>query len=219
MIFFHLLWDLDYYGLSPMNNELYKYSQICPITFFVLVGICLTISYQHKTVKQIILRGLLILSVGFCITLASLLIVPDKPVTFGVLHCIGLSIILSSLFVKNRLQSILSLSILFIALGYVLNAIHIQNPTPVHLIVGIHQENLWQYTVDYFPLFPWFGIILSGMFLGKILYKGGKRQFNFPDIANYSAIRLLSKLGKHSLLVYLLHQPIIAGSILLYTFF
>jgi uncharacterized membrane protein len=92
--------------------------------------------------------------------------------------------------------------------------ITIQEPNVLLLTIGIHQPELWRYTVDYFPIFPWFGVVLFGMALGGILYKDGKRQFPFPDISKYVPVRIVSWFGKNSLTIYLAHQPIIAGTIL-----
>lgn len=80
-------------------------------------------------------------------------------------------------------------------------------------MLGFHQQNLWRYTVDYFPLFPWFGVVLFGVGLGAILYKDGKRQFKFPDLSRYLPVRVVSAIGRRSLLVYLVHQPILVGLI------
>jgi uncharacterized membrane protein len=63
--------------------------------------------------------------------------------------------------------------------------------------------------VDYYPLFPWFGIALLGAFAGLTLYPGGIRGFSLPDLSEKTPIRGLTFLGRHSLLIYLVHQPIL----------
>jgi uncharacterized membrane protein len=62
--------------------------------------------------------------------------------------------------------------------------------------------------VDYEPIFPWFGMVLIGMGLGDYLYPEGIQRFALPLLPQ-SAIRMLSFPGRHSLLIYLAHQPII----------
>jgi len=62
--------------------------------------------------------------------------------------------------------------------------------------------------VDYEPVFPWTGIVLVGMGLGEYLYPGGVRKFTVPCISAFF-IRPLASLGRHSLIIYLVHQPII----------
>lgn len=213
MVVFHLLWDLDYYGLSPLDQKVYGIGQYFPIIFFGLVGICLVISSQHRTQLQIFFRGVWILVIGFSITLVSMVVIPNKPITFGVLHCIGISIIISSFFVKRKLNAFYP-GVICIVAGLLISMWQVQNPSMIQLALGIHQQDLWRYTVDYFPLLPWFGVVLIGIAMGKILYRDGKRQFPFPDISKIIPVRVASVLGRNSLVIYLVHQPVIAGTII-----
>ncbi|MCD4800984.1 MAG: DUF1624 domain-containing protein, partial [Methanococcoides sp.] len=62
---------------------------------------------------------------------------------------------------------------------------------------------------DYFPLIPWFGVMLIGIFIGNELYPQCKRKFALSDISEFLPIRILMYMGKRSLLIYLLHQPVL----------
>jgi uncharacterized membrane protein len=214
MVAFHFWWDLAYYGMSSLNTQVYWYAQICPIVFFCIVGISLVLSARRKTLEQMIYRGILIFAFGCCISAISLVVIPDKPVTFGVLHCIGLSMIVGAFMVKLDKRLLFSLSLPIIALGKLISEFRVPSPNYLQLIVGFHQPYLERYTVDYFPMLPWFGIMVFGMALCGVLYKDGARQFPFPDISRYVPVRLASWLGRHSLTIYLAHQPVIAGTIL-----
>ena len=86
----------------------------------------------------------------------------------------------------------------------------VDNPNFYQLIIGIHQTDLWRYTLDYFPLLPWFGITLLGLVVGDWLYSGNERRFKMPDLSRYKPIKIFQWIGQHSLVIYLLHQPIIA---------
>jgi uncharacterized membrane protein len=221
MVFGHILWDLDYFGLVPMNNLIYSsLQQTVPPLFFLIVGIGLIVSekkaeskapgQQKNFYKILFMRGLKILGLGMVLSLVSFILIPDKPVIFGVLHCIGLSIILSIPFLKYRRLNLLFASIILF-LGFQVTQIIVNNPTILHFIVGLHQADVWLYTVDYFPLLPWFGICLMGIIIGDILYCGDKRRFRMPDLSKYRPAKMFSWVGQHSLAIYLLHQPIIAG--------
>ena len=67
------------------------------------------------------------------------------------------------------------------------------------------------YTLDYFPLLPWFGVVLIGIFLGNSLYQNNKRKFSLKDHSQFIVNRGVCFLGRHSLIIYLLHQLIIVG--------
>ena len=225
MVFLHLIWDLDYFGLVPLDTNIYQLQPVVPALFFLLVGMCLVVSKnkkRHQTLQEerkyhqhLALRGLKIFSLGMIITTISLLVMPGKPVVFGVLHCIGLSIVLSIPFLKFRSYNLLFATLMILA-GFVIGSYPVESPTAIHLAVGLHQSNVWAYTVDYFPLLPWFGAALLGIALGDVLYKDNKRRFKMPDLSKYTPMRLFSWLGKHSLAIYLLHQPIIAGVLSVY---
>jgi uncharacterized membrane protein len=67
------------------------------------------------------------------------------------------------------------------------------------------------YTLDYFPLLPWFGVVLIGIFLGNNLYQNNTRSFRLKDHSQLIINRVLCFLGRHSLIIYLLHQLLIVG--------
>lgn len=223
MIFGHLLWDLDYFGLLPINNGIYTALQrsVQPM-FFILVGISLVVSKkknenmnlndEKKYYRHLFLRGLKIFGLGMILTMLTLIFIPETPIYFGVLHCIGLSVILSAPFLKMRKYNLLfAFLILFASL--VISVYNIENPTIFHLILGIHQTDIWNYTVDYFPLMPWFGVCLLGMVIGDCLYSGNERKFRMPELSRYRPIKIFQWCGQHSLIIYLIHQPIIAGAL------
>ena len=225
MIFLHILYDLDYFGIIPLNLDIYRFQRIIPVLFFLLVGMCLVVSKNKKLHlpldKQkeynlhVVLRGLKIFSLGMIITTITLLFMPDKPIIFGVLHCIGFSIVFSVPFLKFKYYNILFAAMIIIA-GLIIGGYAVESPTAVHLAFGLHQANLAEYTIDYFPLLPWFGVTLLGVALGDWLYKDNKRRFTFPNLPNFKPFSVFSWMGRHSLAIYLLHQPVIAGILSIY---
>ena len=223
MILGHIFWDLDYFGIMPINSGIYSVLQstVAP-TFFLLVGMSLVVSKkkienmtlndEKKYYKRLILRGIKILGLGLILTIISMLFIPEKPVFFGVLHCIGLSVILSAPFLKYRKYNLLFVIIILLA-SLVVAEYNVENPTIFHLVVGLHQTNVWSYTVDYFPLLPWFTISLLGIIIGDFLYSGNERKFRMPDLSKYRPVKIFQWCGQHSLMIYLVHQPIIAGAL------
>jgi len=226
MIIGHILWDLDYFGLMSINSGVYSvFQRTCPPLFFLVVGMSLIVSKkkaernpkidENTYYKHLIVRGLNIFCLGMCLTIGSLLFIPEKIVFFGVLHCIGLSIVLSTIFLKYR-KYVPIFAVSFICIGMLFMQVHIQNPTLLHLIIGQHSADLWSYTLDYFPMLPWFGLVLLGIVIGDGLYEGRSRRFRMPDLSKYKPIKIFQWCGQHSLGLYLVHQPVIAGALSVY---
>ncbi len=218
MIVYHLMFDLTFYGIYhidlwslPIQIFLYPIGTL----FLLLVGVSLTISYHRayekltpwQLRKKFILRGLLIFAGGMVITLVTWLYLPQEYIVFGVLHCIGVSIILAYPFIELRVTALLLGSICIVSGVYLLTTVTVDFPWL--LWAGFTPQNFA--TLDYFPLLPWFGVILIGIFLGLSLYQGYTRKFNFPDYSDKKVVKGMSLLGRHSLLIYFIHQPILLG--------
>ncbi len=223
MIIYHVLFDLTYLNIYQINLHQFAFRlYLYPIgtSFLLLVGISLTLSYsrhqddmvQSEQFKRIVFRGLKIFSFGMLITVTTWFLIGDGFIVFGVLHCIGLSIILSYPFLRyQRPVPIVILGLLIVILGIILRFFVFD--FSYLLWLGFIPRSF--YTLDYFPLFPWFGVILIGISLGKQFYKNRKRRFHINDYSHLPPVRFLSNLGKHSLLIYLLHQPIILAILVL----
>jgi len=228
MIFGHFLWDLDYFGLVPINSAFYSLLQkIVPPMFFIIVGMSLiasfnkkqrTVGEEKKYFEKMIIRGLKIFNLGMFLTIGSIIAIPGQPVYFGVLHCIGLSIVLSMIFLKYRVYNFI-FGFSFVLIGLLFAGLHVSNPTILHFVIGIHPPEVWRYTVDYFPLLPWFGITLLGLAIGDMIYCEDKRRFKIPDLSKYKPAKIFSWIGRHSLEIYLIHQPIIAGALYVFVRF
>ncbi|MBN2603931.1 MAG: DUF1624 domain-containing protein [Candidatus Thermoplasmatota archaeon] len=221
MIVFHIFFDLDYYNLFSIDFnylpiKIFQYS--VAIIFLALVGISLTLSYnkkesiisKEKKNKKFIFHGLKIFSIGLLITAVTWVYPNDGYIIFGVLHCIGISIIMAIPFLKYQKIS-LFIGIIFVFFGIFLRTITVN--FDYLLWLGLRSDQF--YTLDYFPLLPWFGVVLIGIFLGNLFYPEGKRRFNIRNYSKSNFIHIIELIGRKSLIIYLLHQPIIVGTILL----
>jgi uncharacterized membrane protein len=221
MIILHIMWDLDYFGILPLNKNFYTLNIIVPIMFFLLVGICQAVNnnkYQNQPrtmYLKTMQRGLWILNLGMLFTVLTVIVFPDRPILFGVLHCIGLSILLSALFLRLKSYNIILAMLVILAGITIANFYPVNDPNILQLAIGFHQPDIARHTIDYFPILPWLGVCLLGIVLGNILYKNNERRFPIPDLSKYKPTRVFSWLGQHSLAIYLLHQPVIAGVLFL----
>ena len=212
MILFHAVFDLNYFGIrsiSPTTGLLRLVGLIAALLFLLLVGASLNISYFRRIsrnedpwIRHYLARGMGIFLLGLLVTVVTYVLIREGFILFGILHCIGVSIVLAIPFFGRPAWSLIGASVCFL-LGFLVEPIH----GPLwYLWIGIHPETF--YTLDYFPLIPWFGVVLLGLSIGAFFYPNGVRRFvRWPASSQYLAP--ISWLGRHSLAIYLLHQPLL----------
>lgn len=177
------------------------------IIFILLSGICVTLG--SRSVR----RGLIVFACGMICTvvtygmyyfgLAGSIII----IYFGVLHCLGACMILWPLFKKFPWWLLLVIGVVLIAAGFYIDAkVRVDHLWLMPL--GLHVPNFL--TSDYFPLLPYLGFFLLGAVLGKTVYR--KKETLLPKVdAGNPIVRFFLLCGKHSLWIYLLHQPVLNG--------
>ncbi|MDD3753114.1 MAG: heparan-alpha-glucosaminide N-acetyltransferase [Methanobacterium sp.] len=223
MVIYHLFFDLTYFGICQLDVSsgiLFILARMTAIIFIFVVGVSLTLSHfrakilvknKGKTIffLKYFKRGVKIFSLGILITLVTWLFIPHDFIIFGILHFIGIAIILEYPLLNKKYLN-LFLGIVFIILGFIFAQFTVNYPWLLWL--GLKPAGF--ITVDYFPLFPWLGVVSLGLFTGKTLYKDYKRRYYLPDLSKNILIKIFTYIGKHSLFIYLIHQPILI--ILLY---
>ncbi len=223
MVIYHFTWDLNHFGIVRIENFLTGPWQIfarsIATMFIFTMGISLTLSYQrdikqagqNRLFKKYLIRGLKVFGWGMVITVATYFFIGQGFVIFGILHLLGASIILAYPFLGlNRWLNLVT-GLGAIAIGYLIDPIRIESPWFIWL--GLRQTS--RPMVDFYPLLPWFGVALLGLFVGASLYPRGQRRFALPDLGDKLPIHALRFLGRHSLLIYLIHQPILIGILML----
>ncbi|MDE4907470.1 DUF1624 domain-containing protein [Methanogenium marinum] len=214
MVTYHLLFDLVYFGVADIaitSGFWRAFALTCACTFVFLVGLSLHISRERAIqkgvkgsalVQKFLMRGAFILALGCGITLVTWYVIGGGYILFGILHLIGLSICLAPLFFPLQKKNLIA-GVIVLALGLVVTG----TVGPLWLAwLGIHPAGF--YSVDYEPLIPWFGLVLLGLGAGAYLYPKGRplRQIRqpCPPVTN-----LLATAGRHSLLIYIIHQPVL----------
>jgi uncharacterized membrane protein len=213
MVIFHAVFDITFFGIAPVNVTTGFWRLFAMATaslFLFIVGISLVVSHARSAAKlkglalakKYVYRGAGIFALGLLVTLATWWYLHEGFVIFGILHLIGISVMLSPLFFRFGKYNII-LGLLCIAAGFFVGTFQ----GPIWLLpFGIYPPSFT--SVDYTPLFPWFGVVLMGLGAGEFLYTNGVRQFTMPAMPELVATPL-SFLGRHSLIIYLIHQPVI----------
>lgn len=219
MVAYHGMYDLvDIFGLpSAWYTGLpgYIWQQSICWTFILLSGMCWQLSRHH------VKRGLLLVGCGAAISLITWLAMPSQRILYGVLNLLGLSALLliplDKLFRKIPAWAGLGGALLLFALtknvsrgslgfeGLVL----CQLPSWLYVtdllaVAGFPSPGFW--STDYFPLLPWFFLFCAGYFLWRLLSQSERAKERLA-----SGVRPLSFLGRHSLIIYLAHQPVLMG--------
>jgi uncharacterized membrane protein len=213
MIVYHTTYDLDNLGGYDIHSTIGYWALFADVTaglFLFLVGVSLAISRARTSLtgwhlfSKYLARGLRILAYGVVLTVVFLALGMGV-VAFGILHLIGVSIILAYPFLGLRFTNLVLGTLIFAAGQYILVQ-EIYSQSFWLLPLGVIPEGMIM--PDYRPLLPWFGVVLIGLFFGNVVYGDGRRPAVLGDKAPVLAKPLLP-LGKNSLLIYLVHQPII----------
>ncbi|MFH0714737.1 MAG: heparan-alpha-glucosaminide N-acetyltransferase [Candidatus Diapherotrites archaeon] len=215
MIAFHFLFDLNYLAGIPIEVNAgiaWALGRFAALSFVFLAGLSLSLSFQRRkksgnaNFSYFFKRGLTVFGFGLLVTLGTFLAFPEGTIWFGVLHLIGISIILGYFFAERKWLNA-ALGAIFILAGLFLAQFSFSFPWLLWL--GLYPQGM--YTFDYFPLLPWFGVVLLGIAFGNWAFEGGKRKFFVPNWAEKKSVRAGSWLGRNSLWIYLLHQPVLLG--------
>ena len=197
MVVFHLVFDLAAfwsYSLNYMDGFWYYEGKLSAIMFMTISGVSSAQSIHYFR------RGLVVFAWGLLITLVTYFYDPQTYIRFGILHMLGSCMMLYT-FIKN-LKSGWLLVAGTIALASSRWTMQLTLPSSLLLALGVTPPDF--ISLDYYPLLPWSGFFLYGAALQQVLYK--KRRSLFPQP---SWLQPLTSLGRHSLAVYLLHQPVL----------
>lgn len=222
MIAFHLCYDL--FMIYGINTSWYFYPitavwerSIC-VVFILVSGMCL--NFSENGIK----RGILLNLTGFAVTCVTVIAEPNQAVWFGVLNLIGCSMMIVSV-LSDNLKKIRPLSGALIS--FLLYAVSYDVPKGYVGLFGLDIVKLPDFlysckylaflgfpssdffSTDFFPLIPWIFLFAAGFYLWNFIVE--------KNLTKYFELKIpvLDKIGRYSLWIYLAHQPIIMGILML----
>lgn len=202
MVFFNYAFTLDYLHIYTITTGWlfwWLFPRVVAGTFILIAGVSAFVSYQRtKDPKKRLRRGAIIFGWGLLITIVTFIAVPSGTIWFGILHLIGLCVMLSPLLIKLG-KANMTIGLVIVVVGFYIGNITINSP----LLLWLGFVPYGFSTLDYFPILPWLGVFMIGLYIGNRFYNKGKRQFKIRKEPKFSAI---SFLGRHSLFIYLVHQ-------------
>ncbi len=210
MAFYHLSWDFAYFHLAPaefpVTPPMRLFSHLVAGAFLMLAGASLALAHRETIRWRAFWRRLAIVGgAAALLSLATWLFASDDAIFFGILHCIALSSLLAAPLLRLPAWVGLIVSALVFVAPLVAASPTFNPPALVWIGLGTIPPR----TLDWRPLLPWSGFV----FLGLALMRINLRRLDGSKLAQWRpagrASRALAWAGRHSLAIYLIHQPIL----------
>jgi uncharacterized membrane protein len=200
MIVYHAVWDLGLLGLAdppPAEAPGWRlFARIVAASFLVLVGVSLVLASRNGLDRRRYLRRLAAIgAAAAAVTTVTFFAVPNGVVVFGILHHVVVASVLALPFLRAPLWIVIGTALAVLAAPAVVDQ-------PGLGLIGLGALS-WP-SVDHVPLFPWFSAVLAGIALARL----GPLRVRVPDTRT---MRALAAFGRRSLIVYLVHQPVLLG--------
>lgn len=209
MIAYHFCFDLRHFRIIAPDFEHDPFwltaRAIILSSFLLLAGVSLVLADARKASSVQFWRHVgMIAGCAVLVSATTYFMFPVTFIWFGVLHAIAVSLVLARPLVRfPRAALVIGLFVIAVGVTYSNSAFN-------QFALGwIGFITVKPYTDDYVPLFPWAGVLLCGIALGHALVR------NRFAILSSLAIppRWLAWLGRHTLAIYMLHQPILFGAL------
>lgn len=205
MIGFHFAINgllLNLWIFQPYEFPSLVFVRLGQFLFLGLVGVSVFLS--TRGFKEQLSRGVKIFWCALLVTVGTYLVFPHSYVRFGVLHLIAVSVPLVAL-LKGRERWALLAAAFFYGVSFLLP--ETGGPSSLGIPFGLPPAGFS--SLDYFPIFPWMSVPFVGLWIASKVYAERKE----TGLAVFAKVPGITWLGRHSLAVYLLHQPILYFSL------
>lgn len=224
MIIYHAFWDGLQFGLIGWTLErdllLQQSARLIAGSFLLVAGVSIALASARSGQLLVNKRGFwkrfaLLAGAAALVSVATFFALPQAPIYFGILHHIALSSVILALLTPLPAFFLVALGAGVLLTNAYVGIELLNHPATIWLGLGTKAP----ITADWVPLFPWLAAGLIGLGVGKMFIvpwiASRPPQGDKPAKPN-ALIRLLTWMGKHSLAIYLIHQPILIGLIQAY---
>ncbi len=212
MALYHLSWDFAYFHLAPaefpLTPPMRLFSHGVAGAFLMLAGVSLALAHRGGLRARAFLRRLAIVGgAAALVTLATRLFAPEQTIFFGILHCIAVASLLAAPLLRAPASIALAAGALVIAAPALFASPAFDPPALVWLGLGTMPPQ----TLDWRPLAPWAGVVFLGLALTRLNFQRLSASPPWRWRPAGRPGRALAFAGRHSLAIYLVHQPILFG--------
>ncbi len=212
MVVYHTAFDLAAFGGWPIavtTGGWRLFADSIASIFLFVSGVSLVLARErlgadpHRYRRHLLERFARLAAAAGLVTVTTWLVSPQDAVWFGILHLILVSNLGSLPLLRLRSWNLL------VALGAVLVGLNLAE-LPGHpwlFWLGLVPEGYRSF--DFRPLFPWFAPVALGVAFSSWAYPAGQRRWPLGDRSAVWFVRLLTWMGRRSLLLYLVHQPVL----------
>ena len=213
MATYHFSWDLELFGYlaagTASSGFLKLYARIIASSFLFMVGFSLVLATQNQIKwRPFLIRLSQVGAAALMISVATYYTMPDGWIFFGILHHIVLASLIGLIFVRLHWVVALLAAVAAFALPQ-MDLIVTQSPWLNFIGFYTVQPN----SNDFVPLFPWLSASLAGIGAAKLAAAFGWIETLARPKASTSPARQLKFLGQHSLIFYIVHQPVLIGAV------
>lgn len=207
MVVFHFTFDLALFGLidsDTMSQPFWHYfARMIAGSFLFLSGVSLWLAHgQGIRWPSFWKRWAKLVAAAMAVTLASIWLVPGGPIWFGILHAMAATALIGLIALRLPWALTLALAALIFAAAWGQRFAALD---PLWLVwIGLAENRPMM--GDYVPLIPWAAPALAGIALARAL-----RLHLWPTRPASRALHRMTFPGRHSLIIYLVHQPILFG--------
>jgi len=218
MVIYHFNFDLikvykipDYLG----QDFWFLGGKLIGGSFLFISGLSLASLYlksnQSIKAKKFFKNLLKLALIAAIITIATLWLSPKNPILFGIIHCIALCLGIGFFVVKLKNSFIFVGSTLILLSPLWMDFVPLDHP----LLFWLWQKALpINKMMDYFQMLPYSGLFFMGIGFGNFVFPRTLDKITKP-YPFYGSKPILF-MGRHSLFIYILHQPLLLGILYLY---
>ncbi len=213
MIIYHFFWDLGYFGfidLRVVTQGLGLFlAQLIGFSFITIAGISsrlLSLSNSYKS--KIIRRIFRLMTISIAISILTFILDKNNFIFFGILHFLSVCSLISLLLIK--IKSNFQLLLIFLVSGLISMSEITFNIPLIFSWLGLSKE--LPLTNDFYPIIPWITFYFFGFWLGSIINEIPNKKLKNISITDTQpgfTLKLIEYVGRKSLVIYILHQPLL----------